>query len=118
MREQTENQKPYVFRGMNNCFVCVILLVVLALFSLLGYFIGVSNIVDPPLQPIKVEIRNDSTLKEIIRNQTNIEMEMLRIIGERNNIAPIIKNNVYTPKSCAHPKIINSFNNNSIKDSL
>lgn len=118
MEKQNKNQSLYGFMGMNKCLSCIIMLVLLVSCSILGYIIGLVNINEPPVQTVTVEVKNDSTLLEVIRSQTKIEMEMLRIIGEKQNTSPTIKNNIVLPNKNCLPQIENSFNNNTIMDSL
>lgn len=90
----------------------------LILFSLTGYLLGVRNGIEPPEQTVNVEIKSDSALMEIIRSQTKVELEMLHIISDKQNTTPSIKNDIIMPKKCCQPQIVNSFNNNIVRDSL
>lgn len=116
--KEQKKQRSSKFLGMSPCCSCLVMMGILVLCSLIGYLLGVRNGIEPPEQTVNLVIKSDSTLMEIIRNQTKVEMEMLRIIGEKQNTTPTIKNNIIMPKRCCQPQIVNSFNNNIVKDSL
>lgn len=86
--------------------------------SLLGYLFGISNVAPPGDHKIDVTIETDSVMLEVIRSQTKIELEMLRIIGEQQTISPTIKNIIPLPKNCCQPQIVNSFNDIVVNDTL
>lgn len=98
--------------GMSpRLFVCLVIVIII-ICSVLGYLLGLNHISDADGQEVKVNIKTDSAMMEMIRSRTKVEMEMLRIIGERPN-APTVNNFIRQPQ--CQPQIQNSFNNNHIR---
>lgn len=110
-----KKETPYNIGGMNPVLFSVIFILLIVLFSISGYVVGLSNIDDTQNLKMDVEVKTDSALMEVIRGQLKIEMEMLKVINEKTNQrTPIIYNIIkQKPDNCAS-KVVNSFNHNIV----
>lgn len=114
--ENNKKENPFNIGGMNPVLFSIIFIIMIVLFSILGYVVGLSNIDDTRKIQVDVEVKTDSGLMEVIRGQVKIEMEMLKVINEKTNQkTPIVYNIIKQKPDNSASKVVNSFNHNIVR---